>query len=402
MIFPSISSRRLRNGSRSLTGVTRTLIGSTRRIRPPQRDTNPFAPSRRPSVASSPAKARERAARPRDAIDASRAHETREAQPTSAAPTPLLRQAASVTRSCTRCSTDQARGSHAASWPRARPQGPSSASIRDEHRSGVAVARPARARPRARRRRRRRRAAKLEQQLLHGDDDARDVLARRAARRSQPVVVGRRDARRCATWLMRPRSPRERCGSSSTLQASGESLPVTARAIARHRRTRLEQDLLDSASGRRPDDRAAGADRSRPGRITIVRITMLRSTPPSPRSSRSRRSRRRAGRPRAVDDPIVRSFGAPVIEPPGKPRARSDGRGLALEPARTVEISWWTVLGLDDHQLGDPDAVDLADPPEVVAQQVDDHQMLGLGLLVACSSAPAPPPPSGRGAGGCP
>ena len=37
---------------------------------------------------------------------------------------------------------------------------------------------------------------------------------------------------------------------------------------------------------------------------------------------------------------------------------------------------------LDDHQLGDADAADLADPAEVVAQQVDDHQVLGVGLLV--------------------
>ena len=39
-------------------------------------------------------------------------------------------------------------------------------------------------------------------------------------------------------------------------------------------------------------------------------------------------------------------------------------------------------VGLDHHQLRHAHAVDLADASEVVAQQVDDHQVLGEGLFV--------------------
>ena len=81
---------------------------------------------------------------------------------------------------------------------------------------------------------------------------------------------------------------------------------------------------------------------------------------------------------------IVRSFGAPVIEPPGKhARTQSTGRATGLQHAGDGrdELVHGRVV-LDDHQLGDAHAVDLADAPEVVAQQVDDHQVLGVGLLV--------------------
>ena len=81
---------------------------------------------------------------------------------------------------------------------------------------------------------------------------------------------------------------------------------------------------------------------------------------------------------------IVRSFGAPVIEPPGK-QARTHSTGVRSRSSTpvTVEMSWCTVAyGSTDHQLGDAHAVELADAPEVVAQQVDDHQVLGEGLLV--------------------
>ncbi len=81
---------------------------------------------------------------------------------------------------------------------------------------------------------------------------------------------------------------------------------------------------------------------------------------------------------------IVRSFGAPVIEPPGKQaRAHSTGAAVGRQPAldRRDQLVHGRVV-LDHHQLGDGDAADLADDAEVVAQQVDDHQVLGVGLFV--------------------
>ena len=42
--------------------------------------------------------------------------------------------------------------------------------------------------------------------------------------------------------------------------------------------------------------------------------------------------------------PIVRSFGAPVIEPPGKQaRTHSTGVRAGSSVPVTVEIIWWTV-----------------------------------------------------------
>jgi hypothetical protein len=99
---------------------------------------------------------------------------------------------------------------------------------------------------------------------------------------------------------------------------------------------------------------------------------------------------------------IVRSFGAPVIEPPGsRPRAFA---GAAVGGEHAADGRDQLVHGrvvLDDHQLGHADAADLADPPEVVAQQVDDHQVLGVGLLVFGQLGPqrlvaARGPPSAR------
>ena len=81
---------------------------------------------------------------------------------------------------------------------------------------------------------------------------------------------------------------------------------------------------------------------------------------------------------------MVRSFGAPVIEPGGKQeRTASRGRGAGPQPAphrgdQLVD----GLVGLDRHHLRHLDAADLADGAEVVAQEVDDHQVLGPVLLV--------------------
>ena len=81
---------------------------------------------------------------------------------------------------------------------------------------------------------------------------------------------------------------------------------------------------------------------------------------------------------------IVRSFGAPVIEPPGK-QART--QSIAERPASSAPVDVGDHLVhrrvlLDRHQFGHAHAVDLADAAEVVAQQVDDHQVLGERLFV--------------------
>ena len=86
---------------------------------------------------------------------------------------------------------------------------------------------------------------------------------------------------------------------------------------------------------------------------------------------------------------IVRSFGAPVIEPPGK-HARTHSTGVRPRFEHAGDGRDQLVhgrVGLDHHQLGHAHRVDLADAAEVVAQQVDDHQVLGAGLFVVGSSA---------------
>ncbi len=80
----------------------------------------------------------------------------------------------------------------------------------------------------------------------------------------------------------------------------------------------------------------------------------------------------------------MRSFGAPVIEPPGK-HARTHSTGVRSRSSTPVivEISWCTVVyGSTTMNCGTPHGVDLAHAPEIVAQQVHDHQMLGERLLV--------------------
>ena len=90
---------------------------------------------------------------------------------------------------------------------------------------------------------------------------------------------------------------------------------------------------------------------------------------------------------------IVRSFGAPVIEPPGKhARTQSTGvRSRSSTPGDRRDQLVHRRVGLDDHELRHAHGVDLADASEVVAQQVDDHQVLGERLLVAAAARRAAP-----------
>ena len=82
---------------------------------------------------------------------------------------------------------------------------------------------------------------------------------------------------------------------------------------------------------------------------------------------------------------MVRSFGAPVIEPGREQRPQRADRGdVVAQPAadgrdELVHLG----VGLHLHQRRHLDRARLADAAEVVAQQVDDHQVLGAELRVA-------------------
>ena len=76
---------------------------------------------------------------------------------------------------------------------------------------------------------------------------------------------------------------------------------------------------------------------------------------------------------------IAASFGAPVIEPGGKAaRSASSASQPARKRPRTVETSWNTRrVALDREQLRHLDAARRAHAAEIVAHEIDDHQVLG-------------------------
>ena len=175
-------------------------------------------------------------------------------------------------------------------------------------------------------------------------------------------------------------------GSSSTVNESGPSRPQTARARAA---------IGARALSRISSNSSAGSDC-----ITIA--------PPAPIVVAPGAHHDRADHDREVDD---------AVEPEVADRARVDAAGDALDVvddahraqlrraghraageagahafdrgARRFERAGDSRdhlvdcrVGLDDHQLGHGDGVQRADAAEVVAQEVDDHQVLGEGLLV--------------------
>ena len=160
-------------------------------------------------------------------------------------------------------------------------------------------------------------------------------------------------------------------------------------------------------------DAAAGAERVAPG-------VRRRGGPPgcgSPRRGRPGRRRRssrtRRRTPRAASAStrsmisIVRSFGAPVIEPAGNSaRSAATVSTSSRRCPRTVETSWCTDgVGLDLHQRRHLDRARLADHRQVVAEQVDDHQVLGAELRVGWPAGRARAASSAsdvRRAGWCP
>ena len=80
---------------------------------------------------------------------------------------------------------------------------------------------------------------------------------------------------------------------------------------------------------------------------------------------------------------IVRFFGAPVIEPPGKQaRMQSGGsRSSRMQAADRRDELVDGLVGLDLHQMRHVHGADLAYDPQVVAEQVGDHQVLSAILL---------------------
>ena len=103
---------------------------------------------------------------------------------------------------------------------------------------------------------------------------------------------------------------------------------------------------------------------------------------------------------------IARILGAPVIEPPGND-GREEVERVAPGRSRPVTVvtrCWTAAVRSRRRSRGTRTRARLADPPEVVAQHVDDHHVLGRSLAEARSSrARAPVARRGRGrGGGCP
>ena len=76
---------------------------------------------------------------------------------------------------------------------------------------------------------------------------------------------------------------------------------------------------------------------------------------------------------------IARTFGAPVIEPPGnaarsRSSASASGRELA-DDGRDEMMDGG--VALEREELGDAHGAGRADARQIVAHQVDDHQVLG-------------------------
>ena len=142
------------------------------------------------------------------------------------------------------------------------------------------------------------------------------------------------------------------------------------------------QPLLDAGRCRRRCRRRLGPPAASPpssAQNPAVRISTLESKAPSnPAQNIEPKNGPRGGSSAAIVF-IACTLGAPVIEPGGK-AARN--RSIAVRPGAsrpvTVETRWCTLAKLAHaEELGHSHRAGRADPGQVVAHQVDDHQVLG-------------------------
>ncbi len=86
---------------------------------------------------------------------------------------------------------------------------------------------------------------------------------------------------------------------------------------------------------------------------------------------------------------IARTFGAPETVPAGKPAASASIASVPRgEPAFDVGDDVHDVaVALDDELLGHLDRADLGDAADIVAAEIEQHQMFGAFLRSARSSA---------------
>ena len=86
---------------------------------------------------------------------------------------------------------------------------------------------------------------------------------------------------------------------------------------------------------------------------------------------------------------MARIFGAPVIDPPGKV-ARNTSASVTPGRSSPATCRHQVMQRRKAVHLGervDADAAGAADAPEVVALQVDDHDVLGALLGIRCQPA---------------
>ena len=183
-------------------------------------------------------------------------------------------------------------------------------------------------------------------------------------------------ARRRAGPRRRPRRGRQRRRSRSRATSTPPMAPSGPRALA--------TVSSHSAAGSLPQVMPPPTCRvrRRPS-ATNVRMRMLVCIAPSgpiQPSAPVYGPRRTGSRPSSSS--IARIFGAPVIEPPGNDAAsRSNASRPAASRPVTVDTRCWTAaVRSSRHSRGTRTRAGHAHPTEVVAQDVDDHHVLGAVL----------------------
>ena len=80
---------------------------------------------------------------------------------------------------------------------------------------------------------------------------------------------------------------------------------------------------------------------------------------------------------------IARTFGAPETVPAGKPAASASSASCSGEHALDVgDDVHHLAVALDEELVGHAHGADLGDAPDVVAAEVEQHQVLGALLRI--------------------